>query len=169
MTDQPAVRARRVPAIEEPLIGADRYDYADTFEIRAPDGDARSAERFIRSALEEAAWPVPSTMRLVHRHVARFRLGPRSSPDHLLGWRIVSSERDVIELETDSPILRAVIVVRRAESAWRVTTYLFYSRPAAARLLWTLIGPLHRRIAPYLLERAAASANQVAHPAAVRA
>ena len=42
MRDQGAPRARRVPVVaEEPVIGSDRYDYADAFEIRLGEPDAK--------------------------------------------------------------------------------------------------------------------------------
>ena len=163
---QGAPRARPVPVVAgEPLIGGDRYDYADAFEIRLPEPDARSAEQFARCALEQAPWPVRWTIRLAHRHLLRLRLGPASSPDHLLGWKIVTTQPDVIHLEAVSPLLgRGVLVGRRADPTCMViTTYVFYARPAPARVVWRIAGPLHRRIAPYLLEQAAATANRAGY------
>src|SRR5438034_3845779 len=85
MRDQGAPRARRVPVVaDEPLIGGDRYDYADAFEIRVREPDARTAEQFARCALEQAPWLVRWTVWIAHRHLLRVRLGPRSSPDHVL-------------------------------------------------------------------------------------
>jgi hypothetical protein len=157
MSNQSAVRAHRSPVVtDEPLVGHARYDYADAFEIRLGDADPRSAEQFARSALEEAPWPLRWTIRLVHRRLLRFRLGPRSSPDHLLGWTIITSKPDVIQLQAVSPLLRAVIVSRRLDLPGAVvTTYLFYRQPVPARVVWTVVGPLHRRVAAYLLEHAA--------------
>jgi hypothetical protein len=172
MRDQGAPRARRIPVVaEEPLIGSDRYDYADAFEIRVREPDARSAEEFTRWALEQAPWSVRWTIRIVQRHLLRLRLGPLSSPDHLLGWKILTSQPDVLHLEAVSPLLgRGAIVARRVDPTCAVvTTYLFYRRPAPARVLWKIAGPLHRRVVPYLLERAAATANRTEHPAAVHA
>jgi hypothetical protein len=145
-----------VPA-EEPLIGK-RYDYADAFEIGLRASDPRSPEEFARHALERAPRSVQWTISTVHRYVLRLRLAPRSAPGHVLGWRIVTSEPDVIQLEALSPLLgRGVIVARRPEPTRAVvTTYLFHSRPVPARALWAVVGPLHRRIAPYLMARAAA-------------
>jgi hypothetical protein len=152
----PVVRRRAVPA-EEPLIGTDRYDYADTFEVRMPEPDARSAEEVARAALEQAPRAVRWIIHSVHRYVVRFRLGPSSSRTHVIGWKIVSSQPEAIVLETASPLVRAVIVARRTDPTVAVaTTYLFFARPTAARIVWAVVGPLHRRIAPYLLERAAA-------------
>ncbi|MCU1451662.1 MAG: hypothetical protein JWP02_3832, partial [Acidimicrobiales bacterium] len=76
MTESPA-RARQVPVVaEEPLIGGDRYDYADAFEIRVAEEDTRSSEQFARCALEQAPWALRRTVWIVHRHVLRLRLGP---------------------------------------------------------------------------------------------
>jgi hypothetical protein len=160
MRDQSAPRAHRLPVVAEKLlIGSDRYGYADAFEIRLREPDARSAEQLVRFALEEAPWPVRWTIRIAHRHLLRLRLGPRSSPHHVFGWNIVTSQPDVIHLEAVSALLgRGVLVGRKLDPTCVVfTTYLFYARPAPSRLIWKIVGPLHRRIAPYLLEQAAAT------------
>ena len=117
MTAHDKPRARRVPVVaDETLIGRDSYDYADAFEIRLRESDARSAEEFARCALEEPPWPVRGTVWIAHRYLLRLRLGPPSSPDHLFGWKILTSQPDVIHLEAVSPLLgRGVIVGRRRE------------------------------------------------------
>ena len=164
-------RARRVPVpVREPLIGADRYDYADAFEIQLDESDARSAEEFARCALEDAPWLVRGVVWIVHRYLLRLRLGPRSSSDHVFGWKIRTSEPDVLRLEAVSPFLgRGVIMGRRPDPTRRViTTYVFFARPAVARVLWTVTGPLHRRVAVYLLEHAAAQAPHADDLARVR-
>jgi len=81
-------------------------------------------------------------------------LGSLSAADHALGWRIVASEPDVVRLAAAGPLLRGVIVARRRGTAVTVSTFVTYEHPVAT-LVWRLVGPLHRRIAPYLLERAA--------------
>ncbi len=170
MTEQSVPRARRVAvSADEPLIGSDRYDYADALEIRLPEPDPRSAEEFVWFALQHAPRALIWTVRIVHRHLLRLRLGPRSSPDDLLGWRIMASQPDAMHLEAVSPLLgRGVIVGRRPDpTRVEITTYVFYARPAPASALWRIAGPSHRRIAPYLLERAAAAANRAGHPAEV--
>ena len=145
--------ARRVP-VDEPLI-ADP-DYADAFEVRGSRPDARTAEQFARDAIEGAPWLVRWTIRIAHRYVLRFRLGPDSSDDHVLGWRVVTREPDLIRLEAQAPLLRGALVLQRVDpTCTRLTTSLFHVRPTAARIVWALVGPVHRRIAPYLLARAA--------------
>jgi hypothetical protein len=165
-----APRAHRVGvAADEPLIGPGRYHYADAFEIRLHERDPRSAEEFARCALEQAPWLVRGVVLIAQRSVLRVKLGPRSAPDHVFGWKIVMSERDVIKLEAISPLLgEAVLVARRPDATTAiVTTYIFYARPTAARVLWTIVGPLHRWVARYMLEHAAASAPQPEPAAAV--
>ena len=150
-------RAHRVPVpLDEPLIGDASYDYADSFEIRVPESDERSAEQFVRCAIEDAPRPLRELVWLVHRHVLRLRLGPRSSASHVLGWRIKTSERDAFRLEATSPLFgRGVIIGRRPDPTRAVvTTYVFHSRPTLGRAIWAVVGPLHRRVAPYLMERA---------------
>lgn len=151
-------RARPVP-VAEPLLGEDPYDYADAYEIPVePDG--RSAEEHARLALERAPWAARWFVWAVQRLLLGFRLGPRSSPTHILGWRIVASEHDVIQLAAMSPVLgRSLIVLRRIDrTCARVTICIFFARPLAARFLWAMAVPGHRRIVPYLMERAAAAA-----------
>ena len=165
MTSQHLPRAHRVPVRQrEPLVGGDSYDYADAFEIRLHQPDARSAEEFTRYALEEAPWRVRTTVWLAHRYLLRLRLGPRSSPAHVFGWKIVTSQPDVIELEAVSPLLgRGVIVGRRPDpTRVVVTTYVYFRRPALGRVVWAVTAPLHRRVAAFLLEHAAASAHRTA-------
>jgi len=148
-------RARRctVPP-DEPLIGRADFDYADSFEIALRQPDLRSPEQLFRVALTQARW-VRMLVPVVHRYVLGFRLGPMSSPSHVLGWKIMVSKADVVQLEAVSPLARGLIVGRKAGTTAVFTTYLFYKRPAAARIILAVISPVHRAVAPYLMECAA--------------
>ena len=165
MRDHGRPRARPVPVVE-PLIGSDRHDYADAYELRVHEPDERSAEELTRFALEGAPWQARWFVWAVQRLFLGIRLGPRSSPDHILGWRILTSEHDVIQLGAVSPVLgRSLIVIRRINpTCARVTICIFFARPLAASVLWALAGPGHRRIVPYLMEHAAAAAQPVGRP-----
>ena len=143
----------RVPVPAEPLIGGRAYDYADTFAVHLEEPDAHTAEEWVRAALERSAPAILATIRFVHGRVAKFSLS--DDPDNVLGWKPVSSSRDAFHIATEGPVLRAEIVSRRTSpTSATLTTFLFYERPRT-RLLWLVIGPLHRRSAPYLLGRAA--------------
>jgi len=150
-------KARQVEVTERPLRGDERYDYADAFEIRAAAPSPLSAEGFARLALEASPRPIRWGLYTLLRHVIRLRLAPRSSADHVLGWPVTVSEHDVVQLEAESALIRGIIVGRRVdETLARVTTFVVYKRPLAARAMWTVASPLHRLVARRLMERAAA-------------
>jgi hypothetical protein len=162
MREQVLPRARQ-RAVDDSVIGSLDYDYADAFEIELPEADVRSPEQLFRAALESAP-PVP-LIPIVHKNVLRFHLGPLASPDHLFGWRIVTSEPDIIRLEAEGPLIRGIIVGRKDSGPTAVLmTFVFYVRPIPARVIWALVGPLHRRVAPYLLQRAAATGQARSTP-----
>ena len=95
-------------------------------------------------------------IRLVHRRVLGFDLGPAGSPEHVIGWQILRNRPEALRIEAESELVRGVIVALRP-SPHEVTlqTFLFHRRPARARQVWAFVGPLHRSIAPLLLSRAA--------------
>jgi hypothetical protein len=164
MTDQSAraARVRAVPVAEPPPEGR-RSDYADAFEVRVTEPDARTAEQWARCALEQARPLLRRTVLTAHRHLLRFRLGPLDSPDHVLGWTIVTSEPDVIRLEASSPVIRGVIIGRRSDPTTVVlTTFVRFERPAVARVVWAIAAPLHRRVARELLVDAAEAGRTAA-------
>lgn len=142
----------RVAVVDEPLLEG-RPDYADAFTVAAGN-DARSAEEWARTALEQSPAWLRRLILLVHTRLLRFRFDQLSGPDRVLGWRVVVSEPDVVMLQAGGPLMRGVIVGRRVDSgSVRVQSFVFYERPRA-RLVWLLAGPLHRRVAPLLLSRA---------------
>ena len=146
---------RRVPVAAEQLVSA-TYDYADSFQLRFDHADAHPAEEWVRAALEGAAPVVLALVRFVHGRVARFEL----RPDGILGWEVLSSTYDAVHIRTAGPLLRAEIVTRRrSDDAATFTTFLFYESRVTP-VLWRVIGPVHRRVAPYLLRRAAVTLRQ---------
>ena len=153
--------AQRVAPTAPAPDGSEEFDYADAFEIRLPSGDERTAEEWMRCGLEDAPLPLRWTILVAHRFVLRFDLAPLSAPGNIMGWRIVTSVPDLTHLQAISPLLRGDLVARRDDPG-RVTlsTYLSFNRPGTARLVWMVVGPLHRRIAPYLLERSAAAGTR---------
>ena len=160
MRDENAPRARRVSvSTSEFLRGDEQPDYADAFEIHVPETDERTAEQFARCALEQAQWPVRWTIRIAHRFLLRFKAAGRSSPNRIFGFRILTSRPDVVHLEASSSVMRGVLVARRADPTRAVMeTYVFYNS-RKARVLWRIAGPIHRRVAPYLMEHAASFPN----------
>jgi hypothetical protein len=154
-------RARQCPVIaEEPPPGKSPYDYADAFEVTLAEGDGRTAEQILRAGLQGAPQALRSTIVAVHRHVLRFRLGPLSSPSHVLGWQLMGSEPDVARLEISGSVIEAALVARRVgDRTARLTTFVVFRQPTVARLIFPFVAPVHRRVAAYLMERAARPAE----------
>lgn len=145
-------QARRCPIVTEPLTTP--CDYADAFEVDLMGDDGRTAEEIVRKGLSSMPSPLGAAVVLVHRYVLMLRLGPAASPHHVAGWRIVTAEPDVVRLTAAGPMISGALIARRSGGTARLTTQLHYRRPAA-RIVWAVVGPVHRRIAPYLLQRAA--------------
>lgn len=137
-------------------IGADAADYVDVFEVPIRPADSRSAEQTFRDALGQAPGALGATVLWIHRHVLGFRLGPASSPTHVIGWSIVRSDADEMVLAANGPLMHGELDLRRLDGRRAVlTTRLHYRHRFAARAVWLAIGPLHRVLAPRLMKRTA--------------
>lgn len=133
-------------------------DYTDTFEAPIRHGDVRAAEQAFRDALDTPV-VLGRLVFWIHRHILRFALGPHASPQHAIGWTIMHSEHDEIVLVTDGPLMHGELTLRRADGRRAVlTTRLHYRHNIAARTVWAVVGPLHRMLAPRLMERSARKA-----------
>jgi hypothetical protein len=83
-------------------------------------------------------------------------LRPYSSPEHVIGWTIVRSDRDEMVLAADGPLMRGQLRLRREDGPRAVlTTRLHYRHKIAASTVWLVVGPLHRTVAPRLMQRIA--------------
>ncbi|WP_109453831.1 hypothetical protein [Streptomyces sp. ICBB 8177] len=82
----------------------------------------------------------------------RLRLGPSGSPGHVLGWRVTA--RNPFTLSAPSPLIRARNVVLVDADAVTWATLVSYERPFA-RHVWAAVAPVHHRVIPYLMGRAA--------------
>ena len=140
MKSRLARQVRRV-GVTDPIAAARRYDYADAFEARLPEPDPYSPETWVRAGLE-------ATPRVVDWIVGLLGLreAPASSEDHVSGFLIVESDPEVVHLEASLPLMHVVMVGRKVEPTRRMlTTVLRYERPVMARLVWAVVGPVHRR------------------------
>lgn len=151
-------KARRIqPSAPQLDTGA---DYADAFEIRIGEDDSRTAEQAFRDGLGAEPGAIGRLVSWTHRHGLRFRLGPVTSSDHVNGWKVVHSDPDQFVLTTDGSLMRAQLALRRqADRRAVLTTQLFYRHHAAARIVWAVVGPVHRAIAPRLIENSSRRAS----------
>jgi hypothetical protein len=149
------LHARRTVVRPEPCLPDDRFDYADSFEVAIPHDDVRPPVRLARDGLEGAPAPLRALIVVAHRRILGFRLRPLDDRRSVLGWQVTTSTAEVAVLEATSPLMRGVIVARRDPGECvRLSTYLYHRRPVLASALWWLVGPVHRRVAPYLMVRA---------------
>ncbi len=146
-------RAHRVE-VTEVALSPDGYDYASAFQVNLPAGDDRSAEQWARSTFDHAPPVIRWSVVFGWKYVMRFRLGSRSSPDHVSGWTIASGAADAVLLEVHSPLATAHKVVRLQGSQVVMTTFVLY-RCRMGRMVWTAVMPIHHRTEPYLLGHAA--------------
>ncbi|HEX3781418.1 MAG TPA: hypothetical protein VHX38_17295 [Pseudonocardiaceae bacterium] len=129
-------------------------DYCAVFEL-TPAASGRTALQWARATFEGGPSPLCWLVYTGWRFGLGLRLGPRVDPDHVLGCRIVLAEPDLVILEQRSRLMIAHNVVIRDEATLRWATFVRYDRPVG-RPLWSVAAPVHRRLLPFLLARAAA-------------
>jgi hypothetical protein len=145
-------RASRVDVTEPEDPDFGRHDYASAFEV-AVTGVQRSPRQWARAVFEDSPSAVRRFVVFGWKYVLHFRLGPRPSADHVLGWKVRREEPDLVALEVRSGLLSALKVVRVHDSRGVMTTYVRYERPLG-RALWSAVAPVHHRTEPYLLGHA---------------
>jgi len=155
--------AHRVDVAEASPFPAASPGYVDAFAVRRDSSDGRPAEQWARDIFEGAPRPVHYLGLFVWRRLLGFHLGPLSSPDHIMGWRIVTSQPELVHFEARSHLVLGHLVVRIRDDEVVMTTFIHYEKRMAATVVWEILSPLHRRLARYLLEHAADL--HVPHPA----
>jgi hypothetical protein len=141
--------------VVEPAPRARIADYCDSFAVGRASSDQRTAQDWFRAAFEESPAVFRHGLPVAWRSLLGLRLGPRPSPDHVLGWRRVSADPELAVYEAQSPITEANLVMRLETNRAVLSTFVHYRRPAIAGSIFVVAGPIHRAIIPYLLDRAA--------------
>jgi hypothetical protein len=129
------------------------YDYTDHFEAPITAARDRTPEQWARAVFEDAPGPLRGLFASSFRYGLGLRLGPRTSPEHVLGWEIVDRQPDSITLESRSWFLTSRLVFRAEGSCLTQSTLVHYDRRIAT-VLWPPVSILHRQIVPRLLARA---------------
>ncbi|UXA18465.1 hypothetical protein [Mycobacterium sp. SMC-4] len=145
---------RTTPPPERSLPGSAAPDYADAFRIPLPTEDRRDAEQLFRAGTGSAPGLGNQLVLWAHRHLLRFDLGPFSSPQHVMGWQVVAAEAGMVALQAHGPLMNGLLELRRDNQFATLSTYLEYRHPAA-HIVWQALGPVHRALAPRLLENCA--------------
>lgn len=161
-------QAHRVVVSETPPSTVASPDYADAFEISRSPTDQGTAEQWARNGFERLPFAARRSVLLLHRWILGFPLGPWSSPEHVFGWRIVTSEPELLHLEARSALLTGHMVWRLHHERLVMTTFLQYKRRRTASVVWAVLGNIHRGGAPYLLRLSADHRPEPASPRSPR-
>jgi hypothetical protein len=129
-------------------------DFACAYEVAVAPDDHRSAEQWARAAWEEAPLPMRWFLLAGWRLVLRLPVGPRHSPDHVLGWNVVVREPEETVCELSSRFLGAYNTFRLVDGRLVWSTFVTYRRPIA-RVMWAPAALLHRPLVRLSLRRAA--------------
>jgi hypothetical protein len=148
-----STRVRRAMPTTQFDDAARDADFACAYEIAVAANDRRSPEQWARAAWEGSPAVLRWFMLAGWRLVLGLRLGPRSSPDHILGWRIVERGPDETVCQLNSGFLNAYNTFRSVDGRFIWSTFVRYERPVA-RLLWPPVSLLHRRLVRVRLRRA---------------
>jgi len=125
-------------------------DYVDACTARTPRAPERTPEEWARVVLEQT--PTGKQAPILW-HLLGLRLGPPGSPDHVQGWRIVDNGASWITAETSSWYMTGHAAVVVDADSISVALFLRYDHPFA-RLVWSVVGPGHRRALPVMVGQA---------------
>jgi hypothetical protein len=129
-----------------PTATLPRPDYTDSFSV--PSTSPHTAEEWARAAFR--AGSLRDTKQRVWRRVLQLRLGPLDDPGRVAGWAIVEKQPDRLVLAAESWHLVARLVFEAGPEEARVTTRVTFRNPAG-RLVWAVVGRVHRRAVPDIL------------------
>jgi hypothetical protein len=130
------------------------HDFACAYEVAVAPDDNRSSEQWARAVWEGAPAPLRWFMLAGWRFVLGLRLGPRHSPHHILGWRIVDRGPGETVCQLHSGFLTAYNVFRKVDGTLVWSTFVTCKRPVA-RVIWPPVSLLHRLLVRIALRRAA--------------
>lgn len=133
---------------------AGEHDFACAYEIAVDPRDRRATEEWARAAWEGAPTPLRWFMLAGWRFVLGLHLGPRPSPDHILGWQVIERDSDRTVCQLRSGFLSAVNLFRIADDRFIWSTFVTYDRPLA-RIIWPPVSVIHRVLVRSALRRAA--------------
>ncbi len=153
-------KARPVGA-DDPVLGCStltRPHHASAYQIRIA-ANGPSADQWARLVFQDAPPALRLFLVLGWRMVLRVQLAPVTSHGHVLGWTLEARSSTSATMGVRSPLMGVQKVLRVDRDRLVVATFVRFDRPAA-RLLWTVVLPIHRLLEPALLTNAVARASQ---------
>ena len=143
--------------VPQTILAADNLPspaYTCAFELASPGAGVRSAEAWLRAMFEDAHPALRAFIVSGWIGALRLRLGPRPSPDHVIGWKILSTTHEEIVIGVESPLVSAHQVLQVSEGTVTHVTLVHFER-SVAKVVWGVAAPIHVRTIPHLMRRAA--------------
>jgi hypothetical protein len=140
----------RIEARPSRCSGGALYDFV---WLMAGLGALTYPRRWLRAMLEGAGPALRSFILTGWIGALRLRLGPRSSTDHILGWKILSATPTKIVIGVEGSMLSAHQVVQCQDAKVVHVTIVHFDR-AGAQTAWAVAAPIHVRTIPHLMNRA---------------
>jgi hypothetical protein len=150
---------RDVPESIRSLDSLASPDYADLFTARANGVSEQTAEEWARAALEGAPDHLRLAALLAQRLLLGLRLGPLSSPNYILGWKITERGNDWVRIEAASWMMAASLVFKVDEVGLSVATFVRYDRRLAA-FIWPPLSTVHRKVGLAMIRHALRAPRQ---------
>ncbi len=127
-------------------------DYVDAFAIEGP--PRITARSWADSSLHGSGAAGGLFRTVVWHGLLRFDLADADEAGTAFGWRVSTEQDCVVVMDVDGPLAagRMIFVVRGDTTTW--TTMLRFHR-RTGRVLWAILGPGHRALAPSCLDQAA--------------
>lgn len=140
------------------LASLDRLDYADVFTLAT--ATAVAPEDWARAMFGDSPTAVE---RLIWRGCLGMPLSPSPAPDVIAGWPVDGRGRNWIRLHNASPMMAGNLVIHIGDGEVSLGTFIRYDR-RRGQLVWAVLAPLHRRLAPGLLRDAEATVQRRRSP-----
>jgi hypothetical protein len=144
---------RDVPESIRSLGGLANPDYLDVFTATTNEASERPAEDWARAVLEGGPYYIRLGVFVAQRLLLGLRLGPRRSPDYIIGWKIAARDHSWMRVEAASWMMTASLVFKVDEGGLCMATFVRYDRRMAA-LVWPPGSILHRKLGLALMRRA---------------
>jgi hypothetical protein len=150
----PVVWQRDVPEPVRSLGGLANPDYMDLFTATTNEASEKTAEDWARAVLEGAPYYIRlGVFGVAWRFPLGLRLGPRRSPDYIIGWKIAARGEDWVRIEAASWMMTASLVFKADEERLSWASFVRYDRRLAA-LVWPPGSIVHRKVGLALMRRA---------------
>jgi hypothetical protein len=144
---------RRTSVAEHDDFSGQGADFACAYEVDIASDDKRSPEEWARAAWEGAPALLRGFMLVGWRFVLGLRLGPRTSPEHILGWHITKRSPEETVCQLSSNFLDATNTFQRVDGRLVWSTVVTYDRRVAG-VIWPPVSLLHRPLVRIALRRA---------------